>query len=336
VHVEALARPSQPDPGAATGVAVHYAADDRPGALLAPRDLGDRRRWRAEEPVRPLRELAGAARRLRAFGPDHIHAHFAAGAALDALRLSRLLGVPYSLTTHGYDIFQTPRNLCEKHARAAFATSVCDYSVDHLRGRCPGARIERQVMGVDGERFRRTRPHPGGRTVVAVARLTEKKGLRHLVAAAALLRERGEPIDVLIAGDGPLRGELTAPDVTLLGARTPDQVHELLERADVLAAPSVIAVDGDRDTMPVSVKEALAMEVPVVASDLAGLPEVVSDAWGRLVAPGDPAALAAAIGGLLALPVAARAALGRAGRAHVLEHCSLATETARLVELIHD
>ena len=78
------------------------------------------------------------------------------------------------------------------------------------------------------------------------------------------------------------------------------------------------------------------MEVPVVASDLAGLPEVVDDGWGRLVAPGDPEALAGAIDALLSLPVAQRAAMGRAGRAHVLEHCSIVRETAKLVELIRD
>jgi glycosyltransferase involved in cell wall biosynthesis len=284
--------------------------------------------------VRPLRELARAAARLRAFAPDHIHAHFAAGAALDAMRLSRRLGVPYSVTTHGYDLFSQPRNLCEKHREAAFATSVCDYSVAHVRERCPGARVHRQVMGVDAGRWTRTTPHPGGRTVVAIARLTEKKGLRFLIDAAALLRERGRPVDVVIAGDGPLRDALAGPDVQLLGAVTPVQARALLERADLLAAPSVIAADGDRDTMPLAVKEALAMEVPVVASDAFGLPEMVRPEWGRLAAPGDADALAEAIDELLALPVETRAAMGRAARAFVLEHCSVERETARLVELI--
>jgi glycosyltransferase involved in cell wall biosynthesis len=310
---------------------VHYAADDRPGLLLSAGDLLARRRWRAEEPVRPLRELAGAARRLRAFAPDHIHAHFAAGAALDAMRLSRLLGVPFSLITHGYDLFQRPRNLCEKHRAAAFATSSSDYSVAYVRERCPGARVHRQVMGIDPQQWRRGRPHPGGRTVVAIARLTEKKGLRHLVEAASLVRE---PIEVVIAGDGPLRDELAAPGIELLGSVSPAQARDLLERADVVAVPSVIAADGDRDTMPLAAKEALAMEVPVVASDVAGLPELIRTEWGRLVAPADPAALAQAIDELLALPVEARAAMGRAGRDHVAEHCSLQRETARLVELI--
>ncbi len=76
------------------------------------------------------------------------------------------------------------------------------------------------------------------------------------------------------------------------------------------------------------------MEVPVVASDEVGLPEVVHPGWGRLAPPGDPAALAAALDELLALPAADRARMGRAGRAFVVAHCSLEKETAGLADLI--
>jgi glycosyltransferase involved in cell wall biosynthesis len=122
--------------------------------------------------------------------------------------------------------------------------------------------------------------------------------------------------------------------VELVGARTHEEVRELLESAAVLAMPCVVSADGDRDTMPVVVKEALAMEVPVVASDEVGLPEVVREHWGRLVPPGDSTALAAALGELLDLPVETRAAMGRAGREFVLEHCDVDTEAARLVRLV--
>jgi glycosyltransferase involved in cell wall biosynthesis len=99
----------------------------------------------------------------------------------------------------------------------------------------------------------------------------------------------------------------------------------------------VVAGDGDRDTMPVIAKEALAMEVPVVASDAVGLPEVVRPQWGRLVPPGDPRALAVALAELLALPAAERAAMGRAGRAHVVAECDVRAGSARLAELVtHD
>lgn len=353
VVVEAGAHAAHPDALAGVGLLVRYRPDDgRCSSLTAMAwlvvrhpvrcldDLRSRERWGAEEPVTPLRRLAPAARRAAREKRTHLHVHFGAGAALDAMRTGALLGLPYSLMTHGYDIFLAPANLREKHARAAFSVSASEYSVDHLRRVVGARRLHRLVVGVDGEYFRRRTPYPGGRSVVAVARLVEKKGLRHLIEAAALLAERGRPLDALtIVGDGPLRGELERLAVRLgvgelLGKRPPEETRALLEKASLLAMPCVVASDGDRDTMPVSVKEALAMEVPVVASDEVGLPEVVREGWGRLCPPGDAAALADAIDELLSLPPDQRAAMGRAGREFVLRECSLQGGTARLAELI--
>jgi glycosyltransferase involved in cell wall biosynthesis len=350
VRVEAGRHADDPNDQAAAGIEADYVSDDGLGERLRSlawlaarhpvrciRDLAARRRWRREEGVRRLRTLAPAARRARACGATHLHAHFAGPAALDAMRIGALLGLPYSVMTHGYDVFAMPRNLREKHENAAFAVTPCDYSARYLREQ-HGIEAATLVVGVDPDAFRRAAPYPGGRTVVAIGRLVPKKGFEVLIEAAALA-----PLDrVLIAGDGPLRGELTAlaerlgvsDTVELLGSQTPDQVRELLARADVLAAPCVVAPDGDRDTMPVVVKEALAMEVPVVASDEVGLPEVVRPEWGSLVPPGDAAALAGALDDLLSLPPAERAAMGRAGRRFVAEHCNVHTETARLADLI--
>jgi colanic acid/amylovoran biosynthesis glycosyltransferase len=142
----------------------------------------------------------------------------------------------------------------------------------------------------------------------------------------------------VIAGGGHLEAELremaSGTSVELVGAQDPDAVRDLMERADLLVAPSVIASDGDRDSIPVVVREALAMELPVVASDVAGLPEVVRPEWGRLVPAGDPAALAAAIDELLALPVDRRAEMGRAGRRHVIDTADPEREAERLAGLI--
>ncbi|HEU4978615.1 MAG TPA: glycosyltransferase [Solirubrobacteraceae bacterium] len=323
------------DAGAVRARALLWLAARHPLRCL--RDLRARRRWAREEPVRPLRELAPAALRLARGGERHVHAHFAAGAALDALRLARLLGVTCSVTAHAYDIWAQPRNLREKLESAAFATTGCAYNVAHLRELAPGAGVHEIVMGIDPQAWRRTRPHGDERVVLAVGRLVAKKGFADLVEAAALLPERTR---VRIVGEGPERAalerriaELHAP-VELLGALPPDGVREELERAAVLAMPCVVARDGDRDSMPVVVKEALAMEVPVAATDEAGLPEIVRPPWGRLARPRDPRSLAAAIAELLALPPAERAAAGAAGRAHVVEHASLVRETAKLAALI--
>jgi glycosyltransferase involved in cell wall biosynthesis len=358
VRVEAAERCGTPAPRPHPGVEVSYLEDDHPARRLvdaawlsvrhplrSAHDLRERRRWRTAEEVRPLRSLAPAARRLARGGERHLHAHFAAGAALDSLRLARLLGISYSVTAHGYDIFRAPRNLREKLECAAFATSGCDYNVRHLRrvgGRRHARRIHKLVMGVDGGRFERSLPYPGGRRVVAIGRLVEKKGFRHLVDAAALLRETA-PLEALqLVGDGELRDALRdqiarhglEDTVELCGALEHDEVRELLHGADLLAAPCVIARDGDRDSMPVAVKEALAMEVPVVATEEVGLPEMVRPEWGVLVPPADPRALADAIDAVLGLPVEARVRMGRAGRAWVLNACSLERQAERLAELV--
>ena len=344
----------RPNPEAADIPVHHLAAEGRrarladlawliarhPRSCLA--DLRARRRWSREEKVRPLHGLAPAARRIARSGDDHLHAHFAAGAALDALRLSLLLGLPYSVTAHAYDIYLKPANLREKLERASFTTSGCEYTVNDLRRIGPDAEVHEIVMGVDGDAFRRRTPYPGGRRVVAIGRLVEKKGFGPLVEAAAALRDRGAAAPLTIVGDGPLRGELESAVarhgldgvVELPGSLGPSEVRELLEGAALLAMPCVVAADGDRDSMPVVVKEALAMEIPVVASDEVGLPELVRPEFGRLVPPGDTRALAGAIEELLALPEAERAEMGRRGREHVLEHCNTDREAEKLAALI--
>ncbi len=357
VRVEAAARPQRPLLGAARGLRVDYLEDegpaDRAGALAwlvsrhpwrCLRDLLTRRRWPEDERL-PLRGLAPLARRLITTADRHVHVHFASPAATHALRAGRLAGVPVSIAAHAYDIYAKPNGLVQKLAAAEFVAASCEYTRRDLQATLDGdrsAKVHTVIMGVDGERFRRRTPYPGGRTVVAIGRYVEKKGFADLIEAAGILARGDQGVRVVIAGDGPLRPRLEAQVgefglervVELPTAPDSDAVRELLEDADVLAMPCVIAADGDRDSMPVVVKEALAMEVPVVATDEVGLPEVVSPEWGRLVPPGSPAELAAAIVELLALPGDRRAAMGVAGRAFVLEHCDVAREAARLAELI--
>jgi len=358
VRVEAVLRPERPNRAAAAGLSTGYIGDEsylgRIGALLslavrhplrAASDLARSRRFSTVDRV-PLVSLAPMARRLEAWGAHHLHAHFATSAAVSAARVGRLLGIPHSVTAHAYEIFGPPEPLKRKLEAASFVTTGCEYNLSYLRehvidGSPP---LHEIVMGVDVERFKRRRPHPGGRRVLAVGRLVPKKGFADLIEAAALL-ERERPLDALvIIGEGPLREALErlvverglADRVSLPGAMEPTLVRDQLERSDLLAMPCVVAPNGDRDSMPVVVKEALAMELPVVASDEVGLPELVRPDFGRLVPPGEPAALAGAIAELLALDVGERAAMGARGRAWVAERASVERETAKLARLIDD
>jgi glycosyltransferase involved in cell wall biosynthesis len=107
-----------------------------------------------------------------------------------------------------------------------------------------------------------------------------------------------------------------------------------MQDADVLAMPCVVAHDGDRDSMPVVVKEAMALELLVVASDEVGLPECVKPPWGFLAPPGEAAALAGQLRAALALGLSARAAAGAAGRAWVVAHADVDAETAAMAAFI--
>jgi glycosyltransferase involved in cell wall biosynthesis len=356
VRVEALARPARSERAALRQRRIDYLEDDSPlvGAFalarLAARHplrcLADRRaqaRWRHEEAPLPLRSIAPAALRLHRNRDRHVHVHFMAGAALTAMRACTIAGVPYSAVGHGYDVFQRPRNLREKMAHASFVVAPCKYTARHLARHAPGGtRVEVIVMGVDPEVFRRASVHPETRRAIAIGRLVEKKGFRYLVEAVAKLRREHRPERVLIVGDGPLREdlELLARDlgvddvVELVDAWGAGAIRALLEQAAILVMPAVIAADGDRDAMPVVVKEAMAMEIPVVASDEVGLPELVRPEWGRLVSPGDPDRLALAIREMLDLSVEERAAMGGRARAHVVERCSVELQARRLLELI--
>jgi colanic acid/amylovoran biosynthesis glycosyltransferase len=309
------------------------------------RDLRDRRTWQGEEVVRPLRVLAPVARRVARARSQHLHAHFAAGMALDALRIGRMLGVPYSVTAHAYDIYRSPRNLSEKLRHAAFATGESHYSVRDLRAAAGDGHAERIHvirMGIDHRRMRRRGPVPGGRTVLAVGRLVEKKGFTHLLEAIATLRNENGIERLVIVGDGPLAAPLKeqaralgiADLVEWAGAQPASGVRAALERADVVAIPAVPVSDGDRDVLPLIAGEAMAMEVVVVASDFVGLPEVVRPPWGRLVAPGDAKAIASAIAELLSLRLEERVAAGRAGREFVLSELDPEESARRLVALM--
>lgn len=355
IRVEAVARPATAALPWPPGIGASFAEDEGPGdravalARLVARhplrclaDLAERRRYDPAERW-PLRAIAPLALRLLAAGSPHVHVHFAALASANALRAGRIAGSAVSVCAHAHEVFVTPRALRHKLRRATFAAATARFVVDHLEALEPRAEVHEVVMGVDAALFR-----PGGgsrprRTVAALGRYVPKKGFEVLLEAVALLDPGERPERVVVAGDGPLRPALEElrSRLGLEGVvELPGDVwgapaiRALFDGAALAAAPCVIAPDGDRDTMPVAVKEAMAMELPVVASDALGLPELVDDSCGRLVPPGDPAALAGAIAELLSLPEDDRLAMGRTARARVTALCDVDAEARKLSGLI--
>jgi glycosyltransferase involved in cell wall biosynthesis len=277
---------------------------------------------------------------LAARGTTRLHAHFAWSGAAAADLLSALTGLPWSVTLHANDIFSKQRNLARKLRDADLLVTVCRYNEDWMREHVGLTRDVAQVVcGVEVPE--RPWPSLNSPDVVTVGRLVEKKGVDTLLRAAALLRRTRPDLTVDVVGDGPLMGELTAlvesldlqGCVRMLGARDHEESLARIAGARVFALPCRIASDGDRDSMPLVVKEAMVRDVPCVGTDVAAVPEMLDDGCGLLVPPDDPEALAEALDRLLSDESLRQQVVARA-RARALERFTLHGEVSRLRALL--
>ena len=226
------------------------------------------------------------------------------------------------------------RIMVNAEAIARFAAAEEGCPLDKMVVIPNGVREEALLTPADGTAKRRELGLPPHAPVVgAVSRLAWKKGIRHLVEATARILESVPDARVVVAGDGPLRGELEAQAAALgagrrvffLGSR-PDSI-ELMAAFDVFVLPSVI------EGMSNALLEAMAVGRPVVATDVGGNPEVVVDGeTGFLVPPGDPHPLATATIKLLQAPEMA-VEMGAAGRRRVMERYRVEVMTRRIEDL---
>lgn len=267
-----------------------------------------------------------AVRRVtRATAPHVIHAHWLIPAGVSVRGLARRM--PLVVTTLGGDLYALNGRMGRwlKHRVVAAARVVTVMNTDMAARVAQLGGRDVRVMPM-GARFSTVTavaaPAGAPLRVLAVGRLVPKKGFDVLLTA---LRDVPDA-HLTIAGDGPSREGLRSAAaelgdrVTFAGQLGRDQLDAAYAAADVAVFPSVPAVSGDQDGLPVAMLEAMGSGLAVVASDLPGLNEAVIDGvCGVLVAPGDAAALAAAIGELAAKP-ARRRALGEAARARAGEY----------------
>jgi glycosyltransferase involved in cell wall biosynthesis len=246
-------------------------------------------------------------------GIRHLHAHFASSPASVARLASRFAGISYSFTAHAKDIFHEDVRADDLRAKvrdAAGAVTVSDYNLAFLGRLCGDAaeKVRRVYNGLPLDRFRFETPREREPRVVAVGRLVEKKGFADLIDACRILEESGTLLSCSIIGTGELEADLREQIsrsrleglVELLGPRPQAEIADRVRRAAVFAAPCVVGEDGNRDGLPTTLLEAMAIGTPCVSTDVTGIPEVVRDGvTGLQVAQRDPAALASAIRRLL-------------------------------------
>ena len=289
-------------------------------------------------PLAAVAVRSEVARRLREDRYDLVHAHWVVPNAALVAGIVRAHRTPFVVSVHGSDVFLAERLLparvlARRALDVAGAVTACSADL-HRRTIALGAHPDRARIvpyGVDVDRFSPLRADrtlrsrweipPGATMVLALGRLVTKKGFTHLIEAA----RRVEDVHVVVAGEGDLRSELeqqaraAGNRVRLVGALDRETAARALAAADVVVVPSIVDAAGNVDGLPNTVLEALASGRAVVASRVAGIPDVVEDGVsGLLVTAGDPEALAAVLQRLARDP-AERERLGRQARARAVE-----------------
>jgi len=276
---------------------------------------------------------------MQRHGVRHLHNHIAKASCTVAMLASELSGIPYSFTLHGPDIFFAPDHwrLDEKIARARFVACIsefCRAQAMIFSDRALWDKLHIVHCGIDPARYDPA-PRQGPPHLTFVGRLAAVKGVPVLLEALSFLKGELPRLRVTLIGDGPERARLEqdAADLGLrdvvdfAGYRSQSEVARALKVTDALVLPSFA------EGVPVVLMEAMAAEVPVVATRIAGIPELVEDGVsGRLVPPGDAEALGAALRSLLD-DADLRARMGAAGRQKVTDDFDIRTEARRLSQL---
>lgn len=283
---------------------------------------------------------------MEQLGVQHVHAHFATHPAVTGLIINRLTGIPFSFTAHGSDLHVEKRMLDKKIRLAIFATTVSYFNKELMvkeGGEESREKIHVLRCGVDTKLFTPCEKKAEGRPfqILCVASFEEVKGHKYLVDACKILSEQGLNFECHFVGYGPLRSQIEN-QIAELGLKDKFHLHgglprnkvlEMLLMSDVFVLASVPTRQGKREGIPVVLMEAMASGLPVISSQLSGIPELVDHGIsGVLIEPGDTEALARTLLDLASDP-ARNISFGLAGRAKVLNEFDLEKNTLNLLEL---
>lgn len=279
---------------------------------------------------------------LKQFGASHIHAHFGSNSA-EVVMLAKVLGGPsYSFTVHGTEEFDKPEflKLDEKTRRAAFVVAVCSFGrsqmyrwadyADWPRLHVVHCGLEPAFHDVPAASL------PELPRVLCIGRLSKEKGQLLLLDAMNHLACKGINFELVLAGDGEMRGELESlivkhnlqGKVRITGWISSSQVREEILAAHALVQPSFA------EGLPVVLMEAMALRRPVLTTFVGGIPELVrhgEEGW--LFPAGDVEALVSTLTEFLTTPAEVLQRMGDSGHQRVLERHSADVEAAKLAKL---
>lgn len=277
---------------------------------------------------------------------EHIHAQWLSTPSTVAYVASMMTGVPWSCTAHQFDILED-NLIAQKAASARFIRVISARNREYVVARVGREHANRCTVIHLGVTLPARTHAPGSDPplkILCAANLCQKKGHDYLIAALAILRERGIAFECDLAGEGPLRPAIEAAVVRnqlrswirLRGVVAHDRL--CAELANGKYDLVVLASTEDRrefEGIPVALMEAMAAGVPCVSTRTGSIPELIEDGVSsRLVAQRDPLALADAIADFAVHP-ALRREIGVRARRRIEEHFNTRRTTKQLVDLIH-
>ena len=277
----------------------------------------------------------------------HIHAHFANHPAMVAYVIHRLADISYSFTAHGSDLHKRQHMLQEKIAAAKFTVMVSEYNkaftMQHIDEKYRD-KLHILRCGVDTQLFRNkalSKKNKDAIYLLCVASLREVKGHKYLIEACAIIKQQGVPFHLKLIGEGPKRRELEQQitsmglkeHIQLLGAQPQEVILSHLAQSDIFTLTSFQTKSGNREGVPVVIMEAMACGLPVVASNVSGIPELVLDnKTGLLCGTQNPEDIASKLKSLC-LDNERRLQFGIAGRTFIEQEFDLSVNTKKLVAL---
>jgi ABC-type multidrug transport system fused ATPase/permease subunit/glycosyltransferase involved in cell wall biosynthesis len=264
-----------------------------------------------------LRATALADRLYGAPEVYHLHAHFSHGTTTVTWLASLITGLPFSFTAHAKDIYCESLNpaglLSRKMDAAEFVVTCTEANRKYLQA-FSSTPVHCIYHGLNADFSRLLREQVsapvrnGHLRVLAVGRMVSKKGFDTLIEACAILKSEGVSFETLIVGESgehetEMRNRIARHrlegHVQLVGARTQPQLLREYRRATAFCLPCRVLENGDRDGIPNVLMEAMSCGLPVVTTDISGIPELIRNGVnGLLVPPDDPAAIAEALHGL--------------------------------------
>lgn len=271
------------------------------------------------------------------FNNDLLHSHFASNATLIEMSVSRNLKVPFTFTVHASDLYRgtetsswltKKRFLSKLGSKASGIVAISDYNRNFLIDKVGVDAEKVQVIhcGIDSKVFNRATPYEPSKRILCVGRLIEKKGIKYLIEAMAHLKNRFE-VTLSIVGTGPDEAMLkqladglgVSSSIKFLGDISDTKLIALYENSGIFVLPCIISFDGDRDGIPVALMEAMSMGLPVISTDVSGIPELVKNGKnGLLVKQKDSKLLADAIESLLNSPETCKQ-FGEEGRKTIIQ-----------------